>query len=182
MSMFAASNGMRVWRPAEGQGAVQINGVFPDATTISALDAEALAEFFRAEEDDRLGRWRWPDNPDYVVYPQHSEGGGRPDSFRVFKESTGNTWSYDLEHLRDTEGEPWDAARAYFDAHPQRKPWEDAKPGDVWAFEVEGEEMFAAFAIEGFLSVDFVTPTGKPVNLRSSVLTSARRIWPEEKA
>ncbi|MFT4281222.1 hypothetical protein [Microbacterium sp.] len=141
MNEFKASNGLHVTPTEDGRLIIaSVEGTYP-YTIADGEEVEALSEFFRADNDIRHGRWRWPENPDYVVYPRHREGGGRPDSFRVFQESTGNTWSYDLKNLGNTRGEPWDAARAYFDAHPEPKPWHDPKPGEVWLLTIDGESI-----------------------------------------
>ena len=61
MNTFTASNGVEI-RPEEGYGAVVSN------LTLINEEMEALREFFQAEADERAGRWRWVEHPDYVVY------------------------------------------------------------------------------------------------------------------
>lgn len=179
MDEFKASNGIVIRRNADQEHPLTVTslGLLPRSV-------DALREFFLHERDEQLGRWRWPADPDYVVYPKHPDGGGRPDSFRVFQESTGNTWSYDLEHLRDTKGEPWDAARAYFDAHPEPKPWHDAKEGEVWVVTKEDTEgEFAAVVsdprVTGCTSFDAAAISFPVTDPR---ITAGRRIWPQVKS
>jgi hypothetical protein len=144
----------------------------------SAMDAE---EFFQAKRDRELGRWRDPLNPDYVVYLVPSD-----DMVRVLDERDG----MQITALRaDVRGfEPSGSTRGlfkvawnFFDAHPVRQPWDDAKPGEIWAVSVEGQEMFAVHAVAGFLGeVVFKSVEGTNVNMRSSAYTVARKIWPED--
>lgn len=184
--IFKASNGLEVrdagWRlefrrESEPEwravGAPSPRNLGPGFARDSLI-GRALAEFFLHERDEELGRWRWPENPDYVVYPQHPEGGGRSDSFRVFQESTGYTWSYDIEHLGDTEGVPWDAARAYFEAHSEPKPWHHAKPGEAWVITVAGKDYAV---VSG--AATFFEPTEFCWAHSDPGITAGRRIWPE---
>ena len=60
MNEFTASNGVKI-RPEEGYGAVVSN------LTLINEEMDALREFFQAESDERAGRWRYPDEPQYVV-------------------------------------------------------------------------------------------------------------------
>lgn len=77
-------------------------------------------------------------------------------------------------------GETWAGAddvvalREYFrhEANPKRKPWEDAKPGEVW--EING---FPAWRLEsGAFMFDDES------FLFTEDITSGRRIWPEDGA
>jgi hypothetical protein len=109
----------------------------------------ALREFFRAEEDARLERWRSPEVPDYLVYYW-----GQPTTAGVvvFCEVTGSV-SPVIRRDADPENQSPDyrAARAYFDAHPEPKPaWHDAKEGEVWVITWEGNEYPAIFQADAF--------------------------------
>lgn len=132
MSEFTASNGVKITVSRNGdtyllgQSLYDSNpGSYTEATA-SAEGIRALREFFQHERDEKLGRWRWPENPDYVV----KEAMGN--AF-IYNEKSGvlSRWSrFDVESGRDGYG--MYAARAYFAAHPESKPWHDAKPGEVW--------------------------------------------------
>jgi hypothetical protein len=147
--------------------------------------AKALREFFRAEEDERLGRWRWPENPDYVVYP----GSLSMREAQVVSEEKGcwGQWS-EAEARRDARRDRLAAAAvAYFDAHPEPKPWHEAKPGEVWlltftGFETGGSSPWTVRP--GRLSTDpaeFVYPqNGNTLALNDPEIVAARRIWPED--
>lgn len=142
---------------------------------ISQLQVEALREFFQAEADERLGRWRWPENPDYVVYPCSVRT-----RVRVLQE----TGVGDLEWVDEGDGRSYEfvhAARAYFDAHPEPKPWHDAKPGEVWLLTSNGGLYIDEPAI--FDGRQFVFCSRVERNTIDTAtadgIREARRIWPE---
>jgi hypothetical protein len=124
--------------------------------------AEALAK-----RDAVIGRWRWPQNPDYVVYrTDHA------DSVRVIRESDGIARHYNLTYAASR---PFDrAGRGYFDSLPEPKPWDAAKPGEVWALRFEDDsEEFAAVKYDNRWKA---TEGGWP---NEDLITAGRRIWPE---
>lgn len=168
MTEYTASNGTRI-RIDDRDLDIKREGGWVALCGTFVLDA--LREFFQHERDEELGRWRWPENPNYVVYPD-DDGGGC-----VIDERDGGGGYRNGLHVHDMEGE---AVRAYRAAHQPRKPYLDARPGDVWVISTEGEEHFAVHAIAGlFGSVQFVTVSGKPVNMSNSTFTGFRKIWPE---
>ena len=150
------------------------NGIYTLETT------EALRAFFQAERDIELGRWRDPENPDYAVYrtPEEDDEDGR--CVRVLDESSGESW---LEWERLFLSGP---SIRYFAAHPESepepKPWEEAKPGEVWALTYAGIEETAWVA-------DFTwgaPPRFRqfknlltPIFTNDKHITAGRRIWPE---
>jgi hypothetical protein len=135
---------------------------------------DALREFFRAEEDERLGRWRWPENQNYIVVPDGELG-----EVGVFdEEALDEARIYARESLT-FEGNFGGAAKAYFDAHPEPKPsWHDAKPGQVWEIDYEsGESEAALVTTDGrFHLSNGVEVDGKFLELTSD----ARRIYPKD--
>ena len=113
MNTFTASNGYKV--TPNGDGANVYRGIM--STPIYPDEMQALREFFQAESDERAGRWRWAERPDYVVY----DTGDRIEVV-VLDESTGcmeNVW-----RGKERPGSYMhDAARAYFEAHPEPKDY-----------------------------------------------------------
>ena len=109
MNTFTASNDYKV--TPNGDGANVYRGIM--STPIYPDEMQALREFFQAESDERAGRWRWAEHPEYVVY----DTGDRIEVV-VLDESTGcmeNVW-----RGKERPGNYMhDAARAYFDAHPE---------------------------------------------------------------
>jgi hypothetical protein len=139
---------------------------------------DALREFFRHEEDERLGRWRWPEYPEYTAYP-------RPDGYvRVLREEDGTSEVFLRQDVEADGGNlPALAARAFFAAHPEAKPWHDAKPDEVWALTLHGKEI-------AYIRIDdpdigewaSVSPNehARFLALNAFGLTAGRRIWPED--
>ena len=115
----------RVVKVQENGGIVfdHVNGYI---TPEMVPDAE---EFFEARKDDELGRWRWPENPDYVVYVKCESESEPRAGVRVLHERTGR--SRDISRVvvnacDATVSRFGRAARAYFEAHPvEPKPTVD---------------------------------------------------------
>lgn len=194
---FTASNGLQVaWMPDDrGMKVLQTNAEYakrclpeygwrvvggaigasgyPGFTEESA-NAVALREFFLHERDKELGRWRWPENRAFVVYPQ-------PDgTVTVLDEVIGDGLFVRYGRATDEQTAECAAARAYFDAHPEPRPWHDAKPGEVWAITYEGVEQAWGVGFDGPPDMRFVFACGDSRISASDVEISAgRRIWPE---
>lgn len=166
MNTFTASNGITLTRDESGR-------VSASTFSLTKESARALAEFFRAEEDERLGRWRWPENSDYVVYVPHQ---GAP-AVTVVNEFGGCSAQVTRNGVADRPNGQFffEAARAYFDAHPEPKPWHDAKPGEVWLISYRGAE--SAVVIDE--DRDFHIRGLGFRNILAPEITAGRRIWPE---
>lgn len=146
MNEYTASNGLRVARHEKDYlgFAIYDGGINTLANSYSHLNSsemQAPREFFRAEEDERLGRWRWPENPNYVVYPYTD------DLVRVLNETSPGADAPAFSRSEETTS--WMsslAARAYFDAHPEPNPipneprtaWVDKYGTDVWHVGTDG--------------------------------------------
>lgn len=138
---------------------------------------DALREFFLYEFDEDLGRWRWPERPEYVVYPGDD---GVMVALNVVNERNGYHVTVYLSNLNEPAAfEPFcRAARAYIAAHPVPKPWHDAKPGEVWLLtyrNIAGHQIEnPAIRTESnkwrlpIMELDFDDP-----------ITAGRRIYPE---
>ncbi|QWY84623.1 hypothetical protein QEH34_gp41 [Microbacterium phage Footloose] len=172
MDTFEASNGMKV--PVDGHPFALVNANGVTTQTFSARDAQALREFFQHERDEELGRWRWPHNPDFVVYPRGESG------VHVLDEGSG----IGAARLIHRNGDPhnptaeYQAAYAYFEAHPERKPWEDAKEGEVWIV-TPSKALTCGERVEypAIFQAGRFRDHGGSWEARD--LTAARRIWPE---
>ncbi|WP_295851290.1 hypothetical protein [uncultured Microbacterium sp.] len=162
MNDFTASNGRRI--SADSRSGIWLN---ESVIRISAEDADALREFFQAEADERIGRWRWPEKPDYVVYP-------RADHVAVVNEQSGNALQATRDQADINTG-LCRAARAYFDAHPEPKPWHDAVEGEVWIL------MFSNSAHAWIVNGDYFQSAKTLTNIAKTDtgIISARRIYPE---
>lgn len=189
MNDFTASNGVHiVLDQAAGNTVVRVSKGGLVEEVFGTPRVAALREFFRAEEDERLGRWRWPDNPDYVVYPV---GFGKVNVVRESSVTPGNPGPGLEQGITREEASTWnkaaarhffEAARAFFDAHPEPepepKPWHDAKPGEVWVVEARPRAVVARAHGEPPTFADpFGRNPGFPVT--SPEIRTATRLWPE---
>src|SRR5699024_11254333 len=65
---FTASNGARIETRFDGAiKALKVAGNETRGIGLCAADTNALREYFQHERDERLGLWRWPENPVYGV-------------------------------------------------------------------------------------------------------------------
>lgn len=103
----------------------------------SSIGMDCLREIFQHERDRELGRWRWPENPDYVVYHGNSDS----DAVWVHNEREAGAIQSSARNSGDAgETDYFAAARAYFAAHPEPKPlpsephtaWVDKYGTDIW--------------------------------------------------
>ena len=185
---FTASNGVTVKEVGaglyvEGDG-VRLDrlreklqaGSYGDVTPAMQV---ALREFFQHERDEELGRWRWPENPEYVAYRRDAYPGDKR-RVRVIHEPDGDF--VDTVEGSILDGIFKDAARAYFESHPERKPWEDAKDGEIWEFTL-GCSSGQYLADGGrFFLLPLRAPSDpgwKPASFASNFETG-ERIWPED--
>lgn len=166
---FTASNGVVI---STGAGSQRGGVGFSHSNTLgtlvgglSKLQLDAFREFFLRERDQELGRWRWPENPEFVVYPKEH------DLYPVVHEPTGTIGKRSGCTGGDTANR---AAAAFIAAHPLPKPWHGAKPGEVWALTVDGKET--AFKLHGDL---FRTGALWDIEQTDRHITAGRRIWPE---
>jgi len=175
---FTASNGVSV-RIREHD----IEWAVPDSDSFgsiyrcsqgSMLDV-ALAEFYQARRDERLGRWRWPENPQWVVYRDEiadvlvlNEASG---------EEAGRFTPDTVENFPRAEGA--DAARAYFDAHPEPKPWHDAKPGEGWVIDIGLAKYPNLQAVVVSNEGKFLFRDGHSLALDHDYIQSGHRFHPE---
>lgn len=151
------------------------------------------ADEVQAKRDFELGRWRWPENPEYVVYPKPKSNTEPLPGVRVVHEVSGR--AKDVERVvigacEATVSVFGEAARAYFDAHPEPKPWHDAKPGETWRLTVNDRQpedldlTFNVIGVEGTIQARFARPqvSGEQMEYRidSPAIVAGRRIWPAD--
>lgn len=168
MNYFTASNGMTIRSTSDGH--IQVEESTRTAWMVPVATSEALREFFRAEEDARLGVWRSQDDPTWtarrqgdIVYFVNSDH-QRAFHIALVNEAWKHQWSDDLRAI----------AREYISAHPEPKPWHDAKHGEGWVLTIDGAERVAVRGpVEDFIHEKGVTPWS------STTITAGRRIYPE---
>jgi hypothetical protein len=151
---------------------------------VNAEYLAAVREFILAEEDKRIGRWRWPENPDYVVYPTiepaHEVAFGQDLSVMILHEPSGVLKGYcRAEDQGGSNREYQGAARAYFDAQP-KSAWHSAEPGEAWVV-TRGVDTYVLlvedFSAEGRCFADASESVTIPIF--DPEITTARRIYPE---
>ena len=145
------------------------------------LVSSALREYFQAERDEELGRWRDPENPDMVCYPIAYD----TDAVLVMYEgdrtryyTTRSTWK-DVTPYYVSE-----TAGRYFAAHPEPKPWEGAEPGEFWILTVD--EKTNPYKIwtdtQRVRRFERVERPYTAISLNDPRITAGRRVWPEGEA
>ena len=104
---------------------------------LTTADFKALREYFQAERDEELGRWRDTENPNIVVYAL-SMMDGEDRCIRLLNELSGATW---LDWGRVALPGP---ASRYFEAHPEPEPrppfaaYVDKNGSAVWVTDENG--------------------------------------------
>lgn len=183
--MFEASNGYEISEEiVSEQDCFKIksmsgSNVLDSYNFLDEYDMEALEEYFQAKRDKELGRWRWPENPTYVVY-----GNNLPDIY-VVEESKG-VWGQwherELTHREVKRDALARAASAYLETLPLIKPWLDAKPGEVWILNFADfpNTDVSSLVKEGVFTYNDPC-CDERMPLDSDEIVSARRIWPEGK-
>lgn len=184
MNDFTASNGVRITIKTHDDGTYLVGKVdtipgcdrgWTEATG-SERGIEALREFFRAEEDERLGRVR---EGAYVIYP-HPDG----ERIRIMSEVNGESWEYWRDSRSSPKRGPALIASVYFSSHPEPRPWHDAMPGEVWVLDVEDETPGVPYlANDSSLAVYFTrvgaSESAMTYGRHFALITAGRRIWPE---
>lgn len=190
MEKFEAKNGLqieadlgpvvRVW---EGSSRDKENNRLRGFSYLNDRAVEALREFFQHERDQELGRWRDPENLHRVAYVTS------PQTVLIMDESTGRGTEYSRQTANASSDNYGDrlkrqSARAYFAAHPEPKPGDEAKHLEIWVLTIKGCAP-EAYIYRG--SLDRRVAAFRPVNNEDRVtfvkgdplITAARRIWPE---
>ena len=150
----------------------------PRETYLIQSQYEAARAFFQAEQDEQLGRWRDPENPDLVCYPDEMS----PNWVLVIQESTGDTDTVFRHTWGSTEDDEFIlVADRYFAAHPEPKPWEDAQPGEFWILTVdEKTDPYKIWTdtqrVRRFERVERPYTT---ICLNDPRITAGHRVWPE---
>ena len=144
---------------------------------LPTADFKTLREYFQAERDEELGRWRDPEIPDMVVYPHDDV------TITVLDEVDGKRFWWTRGDELDAHQERFpgfDTARAYFAAHPKPKPWDAAQSDEIWVLTINNdrEEVFRC-GERGLYSLKTGNPIGSLLSCGRNKITAGRRIWPE---
>ena len=106
----------------------EMNTQFDPESIYMPRELMALRTYFQEERDTELNRWRDPENPDMVCYAISDKN-----HIRVLDERKGTTCYFDRNdtNLR-AFGSKGSTTIRYFEAHPPKNLWEDAKEGEYW--------------------------------------------------
>lgn len=173
---FTASNGVTVngYTSFDQDYLYCVDAKGVTCATAAVDGAQALREFFGHEKDELYGRWRWPEHPEYVVYPIP----GDRHRVRVVYEPHGIAHALSPDSATsDTQGSHR-AARAYWEAH-RDQPWYHARPGEIWVLSVDGRDIPCRVTPTGPDFEPLEDPDWATIARGSDRITSARRIWPE---
>ncbi|KTS90698.1 hypothetical protein NS183_07925 [Microbacterium testaceum] len=176
MNDFTASNGHEILIEEERVRVIDAGGanVLDLFDYFDQSDMQALREFFQAEADERLGRWRSAKNPVWTAVVQDGSG------VVLFRHDDGQR-EFSVES-RETQLHRWspelrEVAREYFDAHPEPKPWHEAEADEIWRLTVNGVESAWVRRPEVWERIsDGFLLRNAPV---SKGITDGRRIFPE---
>ena len=144
---------------------------------LTTANFETLREYFQAERDEALGRWRDPENPNMVCYPVACD----LDAVWVMYEGAGSRYYVTRTGWELTRPQyASETAGRYFEAHPEPKPWEKARPycDEIWALTIHGCEQ-PVYVTEFRGEPVFQVPGGETMSLSHGAITAGRRIWPE---
>lgn len=153
----------------------------------SAMDAE---EFFLAQRDSELGRWRCPTDLDWVAKEGDRDSYGRR-TVLLFNERTFETHHLNTVVIEDdglgqlvSEYPKHRVARAFFEAHPGR-PAAGAKAGEVWELTIDDGSEHTVFvhADRTTGGRDGISAGGAYFDIDdASNVVSARKVWGPEDA
>lgn len=173
---FVASNGVGV--RVDSAGGLEFGAI--GYATLAAT--AALREFFQHERDEELGRWRSKIDPNWTAvldagYVKFRHDNGTHSFSLLTHEPRFFAWDETLQGI----------GKEYFAAHPEPKPWHDAKPGEVWELttrKVDDRWNPAVFRVSeepGYLAFCPVEPEYSVSHLgaKATAITAGRRIWPE---
>ena len=148
----------------------------PRETYLIQSQYEAARAFFQAERDEQLGRWRDPENPDWICYGR----GSSRDTVDVINEYDGLPYMLERGQVAYSDAEFSEVAQRYFDTHPNPKPWDTAQPDEVWALTINNdrEEVFRC-GERGLYQLKTGNPIGSLLACSHSKITAGRRVWPE---
>jgi hypothetical protein len=185
MTEFVASNNTVV---RSNENGLYVGTADLDSVRVYPNAAQGLREFFQHERDIELGRWRSNADPGFVVYADEEDA----DTIKVLWEPGGGVGEYHrswTDEVVDVDG--WAIARVvreFFAAHPEPKPWESAKPGEVWRLTAEGKEREYAtimgratfpHPVDHLYFMPTTDVSAPKLGAKATVISAGRRLYPE---
>lgn len=172
---FTASNGVEIEIAPGGHLLMP-----PAAIGLGEESQQALREFFLHERDKELWRWRSGDEPNWVVYHAPNVNGDH----YVVNELTGYTALWGRDTARDSihSGESKAIAVEYFAAHPEPRPWHDARDGQLWLIRFDDfPDTDVSALVKGGMFVYNDHCHEGTATLEDSSIVGGTQIWPEVK-
>ena len=170
MNDFVASNGIRI--VAENDH-LKVTATDNRVRYLLQDSTVALREFFLAERDAELGRWRSKEHPDCLVYFSFD---GR---VIVVNERNGvSSPVYERGQFPGTTGLFAKIALEYFSSHPERKPWHDAKEGESWLIVVDNAPKDVTVVKNDSFGEEFISSSIR-CSIKYTGITYGKRIWPK---
>lgn len=161
---FTASNGIEVFRGCQFW--------FVGKAALSDKSMDALREYFRDERDKELGLWRSRKDPNFIVVPDNLKY-----EVTVIDEQSGMKQWVTRGGGDGAERSFVVIAEEYFAEHPEKKPWHDAKPGEVWDLTT----THIPNKVTAWSTFDGVFMDSAQNRVMGADILEARRIWPENK-
>jgi len=176
--IFTASNGVTVTIEHDGYLIATTDDGMCHATGGADLGIQALREYFTAERDQELGRWR-DEETGLLVYQINDV----PDTVFVFDETYADHGTWTREEVGPTVvgfGAP--IAERFFAAHPEPKPWHNAQPGEAWAVALGSNAPDPVLVVnhERRPMFQYGSDQNGPERIETynANITHAERIWP----
>lgn len=169
--IFTASNGRKVQGSDRFETGIRVSGFI--WAELSNEQTQALREYFLAERDKELGRWRDPVDSTFIVRSRNDE------LVTVFDEikCEGTDWNRaQVAQRLNSICHGYDTAERYFDAHPEKKPWHDAEPGEWWEITFNGETHKALVDLEHDFSYLGEGRLAEYVHRSTPVITAGRKL------
>lgn len=173
MTEFTASNGIPVIKKEWGY-CLTTGMDLGVMTGVSNSQFDALREYFQAERDRELGRWRSKKDPNFIVVPDNLKY-----EVTVIDEQSGMKQWVTRGGGDGAERSFVVIAEEYFAEHPEKKPWHDASPGEVWV--ITTENVSDEVAVQRTDTGDWGYNDGRVFRDNELKIETARRIWPESK-
>lgn len=148
---------------------------------LNAAQASTLREFFQHERDEELGRWRWPENPEWLAVEGERSPEGR--TVVVVNERTLDRFWFNerVMTIPADASAAHKAGCAFFEAHPKRRPWVDATPGEVWVLTLpDPGDVDAEIVTVATTYGTFTAGSMSEWTLNDERIVTARRVPTEE--
>lgn len=179
MEEFTASNGITLSFDEDGRFVYSKDGLDPLLLgqsfsggwwgfTANSQNSVALAEYYRAKADERLGLWRSKEYPEWLVAIEADEDGDHA----VWPEGDPGKLEYSAGPDAPPHGATAEEVFKEFKRATIPPVWRDAKEGEVWVITYNDQEFPAIFQAGMFRDHGGSWDMGR--------ITSARKIYPAE--